>query len=199
VGTSRPGRAGSPGAIAASRTGLAVAGVAMALALLSASFIIQLASVDGHAPSTVTLPASLLGASRNTSPEAQGTADALAATARDADGACLAHEGAALYGTAQLGFVVAGGHARSACAPVSANQLVTTFQARGLGDAEAFPPGPHGGADVCASLEVNGTLEIDCTWVDSGTLGSVLFFGGYASDVTGAASMARTIRAAVER
>jgi hypothetical protein len=199
----RSARAGQSGAEVPApsrrpRTGLAVAGIAVALLLFSAGVIVRLALADGHTPGTVTLPASLLGASRDTSPDAQGTADALAATARVADGGCLAHEAAALYGTAQVGFVVAGGQARRACAPVSADQLVTTFQARGLADAEAFPPGPHGGAEVCASLEVNGTLEIDCTWVDSGTLGSVLFFGGYASDVIGAASMTRTIRTAVE-
>lgn len=171
------------------RVGMIAGLVIAVLAVLG--FVLQ--HVAATSPKgSLTLPGTLLGLSKNTSPPAVAVDRAFLSQVVSGAQGKLLHPVVGAYGSPPgTRFVVAGGGTCGTCTPKSAAllRLYSTL----LPGARLFPSGRNGGILVCAQSSL-----IFCWWSDDMTGGLVAYYGGSASSLTDAAAKTNQIRAAVE-
>ncbi len=171
-----------------------ITGIVIAV-LAVLGFVLQYLAGTG-AKGSVTLPGTLLGIRENTSPAARAFDRAWVRQVRAGAQAKILHPVAGYYGQPGAGFVVAGGGACGTCEVRSAAATLRRYRPRFPG-ARLFPPGLNGGTLLCAALPAQGAPPA-CWWYDEKTFGNVVYFGGSASGLAGAAAKTKQIRAAVE-
>ena len=152
---------------------------------------------QSHRTRTVNLPGTLLGLGKETGPNAQAVTDKIVAKAQATAGNLFSHPAAASYGGAGGWFTVIAGVPQPGNVMPMAQQVVQRERANGYPDAAAFPPGRSGGILTCLSYPAQSSRPVQCSWIDEGTAGQVVFDPAYTSNLAHAAAITRHLRDAI--
>jgi len=149
---------------------------------------------------SITLPRTLLSLPRATSAGANRVASNLKNDEATSSRGRLSNVKAGIYGSPTgAWFAVAAGGICGNCYAKSPSVVKKGLVNSGYSNVRAFPAGSKGGSLACGSkLTGAATLLLHCTWVDKMTAGDVLYAGGSASGLAGAAAKTNQVRAAVE-
>jgi hypothetical protein len=149
------------------------------------------------------LPSHLLGLSKNNSPSGQAFVRGVARKLMSGGSAFVHGAQTVLYGASGPEFLVWSASFTSAGAsnatamgyPQNAKAMSSSVSK----DAQSFPAGPHGGGLYCGDVNLlTGGTANECWWVDKGTTGLVVYYGGFSSSLRDAASKTNQVRATIE-
>jgi hypothetical protein len=208
-----PGQPGEPGQVAdvtaleagspptRSRRRMVIVIAAAAVVLIAGGTVLGVVLSSGS--SGQAFPSTLLGLTRDTSPDAQQVAGQISSELGVLSG-LIANPGAAVYGTGppNQGVLVMTGQwsdAAKADGLISdtPTQAIDGLKSQGVTDATVYPGGPRGGNLACGDTTIAGAASVVCAWTDDKMFG-VTFYLGVTSSLSDAASKTIQVRSAVE-